>query len=168
MRMATRPGEGERSLFGYWDVVEGVDDEAGDSSGNGNDGRLGLLIGEDGSDPAWVDSDVPFRCSLEGVVERNLSDIWDSKLNILDQLSDTIEQEEALWEYVDTVFKDRTFGTANKRDVVKSKQNSHTAIQHEEQADSAIERSVDNLEDEMHTLGIASNLSFCNIHVFTN
>jgi len=50
----------DSNTVGYWDFDEGEGQVAHDSSGNGNDGRLGATTGLDTSDPVWVVSDVPF------------------------------------------------------------------------------------------------------------
>ena len=63
-------------------------------------------------------------------------------------------QEEALLEYMNTVFKNRDFGDTSKGDVVKAKQKIHSAIQAEVQAGTAVDKSLEKLDDAMDTLGI--------------
>ena len=47
------------ALVGYWDFDESIDQVAADSSGNGNDGRLGSdPFNPDEGDPIWVASDM--------------------------------------------------------------------------------------------------------------
>ncbi|MFQ6094388.1 MAG: LamG-like jellyroll fold domain-containing protein, partial [bacterium] len=49
----------EPGLIGYWRFDEGSGQTAGDSSGNGNHGRLGSTSSVDADDPSWVVSDAP-------------------------------------------------------------------------------------------------------------
>lgn len=156
--MHTRPDVDDSSLVAYWDFDEGSDQVAGDSAG-GNDGTLGSGPDIDGNDPKWIDSDAPVGiCSEEEIVERKFSDVWNTKLNILEQLYEAMAQEEALWEYMDMVFKDRDFGNTSKGDVVKAKQKIHSAIQHEEQAETAVDQSLDKLGDALDALDIELNM----------
>ena len=153
--MHTKLTGDEDGLVAYWDFDEGEGQVAGDLSVYGNDGTLGSEPVEDSSDPAWVDSDALIGiCSLEGIVERNLLNILGMKNDVLDILDEAIGKEEALWEYMDIVFKDRNFGNTGKGDVVKAKQKIHSAIQEEEQAESTVERSIDKLEDALDALDI--------------
>jgi len=76
------------------------------------------------------------------------------KIDALGILGAAIDKEEALLDFMDTSFKNRDFGTAKKGDVVKAKQKIHSAIQHEEQAETAVDQSIDKLDDALNTLGI--------------
>ncbi|KKK60309.1 hypothetical protein LCGC14_3025660, partial [marine sediment metagenome] len=125
---------------------------AGDSAG-GNDGQLGDANTSDNSDPNWTDDIPPVGiCTVEGIVERNLLDVLDMKNDVLDILDEAIGKEEALWEYMDTVFKNRDFGNTSKGDVVKAKQKIMGAIQHEVQAETDIKHSIKKLEDSMSAI----------------
>jgi hypothetical protein len=138
----------------YWDFDEGEGQVAGDSAG-GNDGQLGSTGGIDDSDPNWVDSDAPVGiCTLDGLVERNLSDILDRKLGILDELAIVLGKEDALLNYMDDAFHNGELDNLNKGDVVKAKQKIHSAIQQEEQAETAVDQSIDKLDDALNTLGL--------------
>ncbi len=153
--MHTRPDTDDPNLVVYYDFDEGKGQVAGDSSGNGNDGQLGHTLDIDNSDPNWTDSIPPVGiCSVEGVVERNLLNVLGMKSDVLDILNAAIGKEEALWEYMDTVFKDRNFGNTSKGDVVKAKQKIMGAIQQEEQAEAAVDNSIGKLDDALDTLGI--------------
>lgn len=152
--MHKRPDTGEPNLVAYYDFDEGSGQVANDSAG-GNHGVLGSTGGVDSSDPNWVDSIAPVGiCSVEGIVERNLLNVLGMKNDVLDILDEAIGKEEALWEYMDTVFKNRDFGNTSKSDVVKAKQKIMGAIQHEEQAETAVDQSIDKLDDAMNTLGL--------------
>lgn len=49
----------EPGLVAYWRMDEGSGGTCGDSTANGNDGRLGTSSGADSADPAWS-TDLPF------------------------------------------------------------------------------------------------------------
>ena len=59
---------------------------------------------------------------------------------------------------MDTVFKDRNFGDTSKGDVVKAKQKIHSAIQHEEQAETAVDQSIEKLDEALDALDIELNM----------
>ncbi|MHC4738695.1 MAG: LamG domain-containing protein [Planctomycetota bacterium] len=153
--MHTKLTGDEDGLVAYWDFDEGEGQLAGDLSLYGNDGQLGSGPGEDESDPNWTDFIPPVGiCSLEGIVERNMLNVLGMKNDVLDILDEAISKEKALWEYMDIVFKDRDFGNTSKGDVAKAKQKIHSAIQHEEQAESTVERSIEKLEDALDALDV--------------
>jgi hypothetical protein len=146
---------GEPNLVGYWNFDDGEGQVAGDLSSNGNDGTLGFTPDVDDSDPCWVDSDAPVGvCSLEGLVKRDLSAVFDAKLKILQELDEAMAQENSVLDMLNTHFKNRDFGTASKNDVVKTKQKIHSAIQHEQQSANALEKSIEKLEDISEVLGV--------------
>jgi hypothetical protein len=148
MLMHTRPEYTDPTLVGYWNFDEGEGEIAGDSSGNGNNGTVVGAI--------WTDSIPPVGdiCGLDGLVERNLSDILDRKLGILDELAIVLGKEDALLDYMDDAFHNGELDNLNKGDVVKAKQKIHSAIQQEEQAEAAVDQSIDKLDDALNTLGI--------------
>lgn len=158
----TSPDIDDPTLVAYWSFDEGEGDIAYDLSLSGNYGQLSSSEYCDPEDPAcsdmyptWTDDIPPVGiCSVEGIVERNLSDVLNSKQSIKEQLNETMAQEEALREYMDIMFRDRNFGNTSKGDVAKAKQKIHSAIQHEEQAGTAIDQSVDKIYDAMKALGI--------------
>ena len=161
--MHRKPVTDDPSLVGYWDLDEGIGQVAYDKSGYGNDGELKVAGYCDPQDPmcqgpVWIESDAPVGiCSLEGIVERNLTDVWNAKVSILEQLYEAMAQEEALLEYMDEKFKDRDLGNASKGNVAKAKQKVMGAIQAEGQAGTAIDQSLDKLDDAINTLGIRLN-----------
>jgi len=143
------------SLVAYWDLDEGEGQVAYDTSGNGNDGVLGSTPDIDDNDPNWTDSVPPAGiCSLEGIVERNLLKVLGLKTDVLDILDEAIGKEQALWEYMDIVFKNRDFGNTSRGDVAKAKQKIMGAIQNEEQAETSVDQSIEKLDDAMNTLGL--------------
>lgn len=116
---------------------------------------LGDVNTVDGSDPVWVDSVAPVGiCTLDGFVERNISNVLDIKLGILEDLERALGKEDALLDYVDDAFHNGEYDHLGKGDVVKAKQKIHSAIQQEEQAETAVDQSIDNLEEAMDTLDI--------------
>ena len=155
MLMHIRPDYSEPNLVLYLDFDEGEGQVAYDSSLCGNDGTLGSTSGVDDNDPEWIESGAPVGiCTLDGLVERNLTDILDRKLNILDELAIVLGKEDALLDYMDDAFHNGELDNLNKGDVVKAKQKIHSAIQQEEQAETAVDQSIDKLDDALNTLGI--------------
>lgn len=155
--MHTRLTGDEPGPVGYWDFDEGEGQIVYDLSGNDNHGQLGSTPNADASDPAWVESDAPIGiCRLEELVKRNLSDVLDIKLDILEQLGIALAKEEAVVDMLNTSFENRDFGSAKKKDVVKAKQKIHFAMQHEEQAEAAVDKSIEKLEDALTALGLES------------
>jgi len=152
--MHTRLSGDEPGLVGYWDFDEGEEQVAYDLSPYGNHGQLGSTPDADASDPAWVNSDAPIGiCTLEELVERNLSDVLDIKLDILEQLGIAVAKEKAVVDMLNTFFKNRDFGSAKKKDVGKVKKKIHSAIKHEKKSKKELEKSIEGLEDALVTLG---------------
>jgi hypothetical protein len=151
--MYGRPDGNDPSLVGYWDFDEDEGQYANDSSDNGNTGTLGISDGNDPSDPNWVGSDVPLvPCTLEGLVERNLNSVLDTKLTILEMLQEAMATELVTCEVLDESFHGGEYGGMNKGNVVKAKQKINSAVQHEEQAEDAVNKSIDNIEDSIDAL----------------
>ena len=58
---------------------------------------------------------------------------------------------------MDDAFHEGVFGDLNKGDVAKAKQKIMGAIQHEEQAETDVDKSLDKLDDALNTLDIELN-----------
>ena len=74
-----------------------------------------------------------------------------------EKLYEAVAQEKSLWEYYGQKVKNRDFGNTSKGDVVKAKQKIHSAIHHEEQAETAVDKSIEKLDDALDTLGLEVN-----------
>jgi hypothetical protein len=143
----------EPNLVGYWDFDEGEGQVAHDTSGNANDGQLGSGPDADDSDPNWVDSDAPIGiCTLQELVERNVNEALEIKLNILDEILEALAREDASVNILDGLFGELEYGYLDKTDIRRAGQEIHSAIQSEEQATHSIEKSVDDLEDSLEIL----------------
>jgi len=143
----------EPNLVAYWDFDEGEGQVAYDTSGNGNDGQLGTRPDIDDSDPNWADSDAPVGiCTLQELVERNVNNTLEIKLNILKEIEEALLMEDASVNILDGLFGDVEYGYLDKRDIRKARQEIHSAIQSEEQAIHSVEKSVDDLEDSLDVL----------------
>ena len=57
-------------------------------------------------------------------------------------------------EFLDELFKSGEIDGLKKGDVVKAKQKIHSAIQQEVQAETAVNQSLDKLDEALNTLGI--------------
>jgi hypothetical protein len=76
------------------------------------------------------------------------------KQGVLDMLDEAIAIEEATKYFMDEGLKNGSYGDLNKGDVVKAKQKIHSARKHEEQAETAVDKSIDKLDDALDALGI--------------
>ena len=152
--MHKRPVSDEPNLIGYWDFDEGKGQVAGDSSGNGNDGQLGSTPEADDSDPEWIESDAPVGiCTIRGFVERNITDVLEIKLNILEELEAALAKENATIDMLEELFRGREYGDLNKGEILAVKKNVHLAIQDEERLRKPMEKSVGKLQDSLSVLG---------------
>ncbi len=163
VNMHTRLTGGEPNLIAYWDFDEGGGQIVYDLSGNGNDGQLGVTPDVDNSDPAWVDSDAPIgicnpyltaTMATERAVER--------KTALLEELLAALAEEWAAYETLEEWFESGDYGDLDKGDIVTAKQKIHSAIQHEEQAIDALEKSIEKLEDALSALGYEPELPVSN------
>ncbi|UCE98697.1 MAG: LamG domain-containing protein [Planctomycetota bacterium] len=153
MSMHTQPESNEPNLVGYWNFDEGEGQVAHDTSGNGNNGQLGSAPDIDDSDPNWVDSNAPVGiCTLEGLLERNVNEALEIKLNILDEILEALAREDASVNILGGMFGELDYGYLDKRDIRKAGREIHSAIQSEEQAIHLVEKSVDDLEDSLDVL----------------
>jgi hypothetical protein len=153
--MHNRPDTDEPNLVGYWDFDEGEGQIAYDKSGNGNDGVLGSSLDPDDSDPVWIEPGAPIEfCTIPGFVDRELFRALAIKDNILNELEEAMAIEQSMNEILDELFKSGEYGDLFKGDVNKAKQKIHSAMQQEEQAETAVDQSIDKLDDALDALGI--------------
>ena len=75
-------------------------------------------------------------------------------LEVVDKLEEAMAREESVLDMLNTHFKNRDFGTASKKDVVKAKQKIHSAVQYEGQAGDDIQKSLEKIDDAYDVLGI--------------
>jgi len=153
MAMLTGPAADEPNLLAYWNFDEGSGQVAYDTSGNANDGQLGSSPDTDDSDPNWVDSDAPVGiCTLQELVDRNVSEALEIKLNILDEILEALAREDSSLNILDGLFGELDYGYLDKSDIRRARQKIHSAIQSEEQATGAIEKSIEKLDISLNTL----------------
>ena len=81
-----------------------------------------------------------------------MSDILDRKFGILYELGIVLGKEDALLDYMDDAFGNGELDNLSSGDVVKAKQKIHSAIQQEEQAGTAVDQSIEKLEDALEAL----------------
>jgi hypothetical protein len=152
--MHTRLTGDETGLVGYWDFDEGGGQIVYDLSGNGNDGQLGSMLSPDVSDPAWVDSDAPIGiCATCQIAKRTTERALERKLALLDELLAALAEEWTVYEAFEELLESGDYCDLNKGDIVTAKQKIHSAIQHQEQAIDALEKSIEKLEDARTSLG---------------
>ena len=68
-------------------------------------------------------------------------------------IDETLEKEGWAYDAIEELLESRDYGDLNKRDIVKAKQEVHSAMQHEEQAAGALEKSIEGLYDALAALG---------------
>ena len=145
--MHTKLTGDEDGLVGYWDFDEGEGQVVNDISGNGNDGQLGSEAGEDASDPVWVGSDVPVGiCTMEELVERNISRAIDDKLAAKELIKSAMAKEHAIFEM---------FGELglSRREIIKAKLKLCSAILRERLCKLGLNKSIKQLEGLLGLLG---------------
>ncbi|MBA7656445.1 hypothetical protein ES703_64369 [subsurface metagenome] len=144
----------EPGLVGYWDFDEGEGQIVYDLSGSGNDGQLGSTPNPDVSDPAWVDSDAPIGiCSLYQIATIAADGAVERKTALLEELLAALAQEWTAYEALEELLESGDYGDLSKGDIVTAKQKIHSAIQHQEQAIDALEKSIEKLKDALWFLG---------------
>ncbi len=83
-----------------------------------------------------------------------VNEVIGEKLEMLERIPILLEKEQIAYEGFEKLLKSGDYGDFNKGDIVKAKQKIHSAMQHEEQAVDALEKSVEKLDDAMNTLGL--------------
>jgi len=83
-----------------------------------------------------------------------VNEVIGKKLEMLERIPILLEKEQVAYKGFEELLKSGDYGDLNKGDIVKAKQKIHSAIQHEEQAADALEKSVEKLDDAMNTLGL--------------
>ena len=145
----------ETGLVGYWNFNESQGQIAIDSSKNGNDGHLGSTRDTDDNDPTWIESDAPVGiCSFYLMAKQHIKLAEKLKKESLELLVQAIATEFLAQDIFSQMLETGEYENFNKGNIVKAKQKIHSAIQHEEQAETDIDKSIDKLDDALNTLGI--------------
>jgi hypothetical protein len=95
---------------------------------------------------------------LDGLAQRNILNVLDIKAEILDLLNIAMGKEEAFLDYMDGAFHEGVFDDLDKKEVVKCKQKIMGAIRHEEQAETAVDQSIEKIDDALDALDIELNI----------
>lgn len=144
----------ELGLVGYWDFDEGVGQIVYDLSGNGNDGLLGSTPDADASDPAWIESDAPIgRCTPYLIATAAAKEALKHKKASLKELEAALAKEWTMYEALEQWLESGDFADLSKGDIVKAKQKTHSAMQHEEQSIDVMEKGIEKLLDSLIALG---------------
>ena len=155
--MSRGPEAGDLNLVAYWSFGEGEGQFVGDSSGNDNHGVLGSAPAVDDYDPTWTGSCAPVYTGSPSVMaQRHIRVALDLKQACLRLLDEAIENELMAQDYLDEMLESGEYEGLKRNDIVRATQEIHTAIQHEEQAEAAVEKSVDNLDDALEALEVDS------------
>ena len=75
------------------------------------------------------------------------------KEEMLDAIDEMLEKEDQAYGALKELLASGDYGDLKKGDIVKARQEVHSAVQHEEQAAGALEKSIDNLYDALFSLG---------------
>ena len=84
----------------------------------------------------------------------NLKKVIAKKLELLEAIDAELEREYLAYDALEQLLDSGDYGNLTKADVVKAKQEIHSAIQHEQQAGTDVDKSIDKLNETMDTLGI--------------
>jgi len=92
--------------------------------------------------------------ALEKPIEptTNIENAIDKKLEALEKIDAALEKEWTMYYTLGQILESGDFGNLKKADIVKAKQKVHSAIQHQEQAIDALEKSIEKLEDALTAL----------------
>lgn len=75
------------------------------------------------------------------------------KRGVLAEIDAALEKELAAYDALKELLESGDYGDFNKGDIVKAKQRTHSAIQHEEQSKKVLEKSIEKLKDALAALG---------------
>jgi len=88
-----------------------------------------------------------------GFAIRQVNDVLDSKFETLGVIDADIADERQAYDALEELLESADYGDLAKADIIKAKQRIHSAIQHEEQAYTDIEKSIEQLLDGLEALG---------------
>ncbi|MHC4640680.1 MAG: LamG-like jellyroll fold domain-containing protein [Planctomycetota bacterium] len=144
----------EPGLVGYWDFDEGQGQIVYDLSGNDNHGQLGSTPDVDGSDPAWIESDAPIGlCNPYLIATAAAKKALKHKRASLKELQAALAQEWTMYEALEQWLESGDFVDLSKGDIVKARQKTHSAMQHEEQSIDMLGKGFGNLLYSLSSLG---------------
>jgi len=106
----------------------------------------------DGGTPSTFDIYVSYQPVAE--VTNLIATAIEKKFKALDALDAALTAEDTAYDALEELLESGDYGDMKKGDVVKAKQRIHSAIQHEEQAQMDIDKSIEKLNDGLEALGI--------------
>jgi hypothetical protein len=75
------------------------------------------------------------------------------KMQMIDQIETTLVDEQTACETLDDLLASKDYAGLAKGDIIAAMQNVRSAVQHQEQAKQALEKSIESLADALHLLG---------------
>ena len=126
-----------------------------------NDGFLDMVVGARNDDDGGVNRGAVWIMELNievsvagpGVMAReHIRAARDIKLQCLELLAEAIENELLAQDYLDEMLESGEYEGLSKNNVIRTTQDIHTAIQHEEQAEGAVDKSINKLDEALETL----------------
>jgi hypothetical protein len=148
--MYGKPTGSDPNLVAYWNFDEGAGQTAADASGHGNNGTLGSSNGIDTADPCWVESDVPWQCTTEQVMLRNLLGATDDKEAANQLIADAKAKERASIQLITDLQKQ--MNGKERMNAIKAKAQISVAIVQEETASRQIDATIKRLEEALRLL----------------
>jgi len=116
---------------------------------NDNGWIVGQMTNSAGDEHAFLLTPTPLKIAIDNIKEAIVK-----KLNALETIAAALEQECLAYDALEELLESGNYGDLKKSDVVKAKQKIHSAIQHEEQAETAVDQSIEKLDDALDALDI--------------
>ncbi|UCF43964.1 MAG: hypothetical protein JSV99_03305 [Planctomycetota bacterium] len=91
--------------------------------------------------------------SWSGAAIGRIEDAIAEKLEALETIDAALEEELAAYDALDELLDSRDYGDLRKSDIIKARQRIHSAMRHQEQSASALQKSIEKLEDALLSLG---------------
>jgi hypothetical protein len=88
-----------------------------------------------------------------------VEDALAEKEEMLEVIDKTLEKEWQAYDALEELLESGDYGGLGKRDIIKARQEVHSAIQHQEQSIDALEKSIEKLEDSLTALGVVPELN---------
>lgn len=84
---------------------------------------------------------------------KNIEEAIAEKIEALERINAVLEKEWAAYQALEELLESDYYDDLNKGNIIAAKQKIHSAIQHQEQARDALEKSIEKLEDSLTLLG---------------
>ncbi len=89
----------------------------------------------------------------------NIDKAIEEKTSLLNVIDEAIAKEKTAQDALEEMLNTKDFGDLQKGDIVKAQEKIHSAIQHQEQSQKDLEKSIEKLEDALEALGVEPQLT---------